>query len=363
MVTVDKYIRKLLFEHDCVIIPDFGGLLTHHVGAHYDTTQAVFLPSSKRVAFNEVLKLDDGLLTYYISVNERISRDEAVALVKRYVDTLRLSLKEGQTVELDAIGSFSANSEGKPVFEPEYCQNFNNDWFGLESFEVRYYSETKPEKSEAEELLEGQEIGEADVVPIHAVSQKGAWIRWVAAAVVAGAVFTLSFVYKPANNSLLSTLNPFYGIEELYVSTMSLVAESNFSEPETQSEVNKEKSPLLPNSGSILVDSTIDNAVSSHNELVTPQESNVVRQPVVDNEPASGNFFLIAGSFERERNAVLLKNTLIQQGFQKASIMDAKEGKLIKVSVGSYESMHKALADKDRIDQITNAESWVFFKK
>ena len=153
MVTVDKYIRKLLFEQDCVIIPDFGGLLTHYIQAHYDSTQAIFTPSSKRVAFNEVLKLDDGLLTYYISVHERISREEAVTLVKKYVETLRTTLKEGQTVTLDAIGSFSANSEGKPVFEPDYAQNFNNDWYGLEPLEVRMFEKKTAVNTEMAELV------------------------------------------------------------------------------------------------------------------------------------------------------------------------------------------------------------------
>ena len=62
MAPVDKYIRKLLFEFDCVIIPDFGGLLTNRVGVRYDESSQLFKPAGKRLAFNEILKIDDGLL-------------------------------------------------------------------------------------------------------------------------------------------------------------------------------------------------------------------------------------------------------------------------------------------------------------
>ncbi len=359
MVTVDKYIRKLLFEQDCVIIPDFGGLLTHYIQAHYDSTQAIFTPSSKRVAFNEVLKLDDGLLTYYISVHERISREEAVTLVKKYVETLRTTLKEGQTVTLDAIGSFSANSEGKPVFEPDYAQNFNNDWYGLEPLEVRMFEKKTAVNTEMAELVSDLATEEAEPASKNRMLA-GSWVRWAAAAVFAGAVLTLSLIYKPADNSLLSTLNPVYSISELYVSAVA-----KFPQLTAKSEAKPPESKVAESSQDwaepIAVPPVPTPVVPDSKEEITAQAE---LEPVVEKvENTHGDYYLIAGSFGKMRNAVVLKNRLLKQGFTATEVMDAMEGKLIKVSVGSYKTMRLALLDKDKVDEITDAESWVFRKK
>jgi cell division septation protein DedD len=359
MVTVDKYIRKLLFEQDCVIIPEFGGLLTHHIQAHYDSTLALFTPSSKRVAFNEVLKLDDGLLTYYISVHERIPREEAVALVKKYVETLRTTLKEGQTVTLDAIGSFSANSEGKPVFEPDYTQNFNNDWYGLEPLEVRLFEEKAAVTTEMAELVPDLALEETEPESKSRMLA-GSWVRWAAAAVFAGAVFTLSLIYKPADNSLLSTLNPVYSISELYVSALA-----KFPQLTTKSEVKAPESKVTEQSqewGAPIAEAPMP--TPTENKEVVLAQPEVTPAPVAEKvETSNGDYYLIAGSFGKMKNAVVLKNRLVKQGFTATEVMDAVDGRLIKVSVGSYKTMRLALVDKDKVDEITEAESWVYRKK
>lgn len=361
MVTVDKYIRKLLFEQDCVIIPDFGGLLTHHIQAHYDSTQALFTPSSKRVAFNEVLKLDDGLLTYYISVHERIPREEAVALVKKYVESLRSTLKEGQTVTLDSIGSFSANTEGKPVFEPDYTQNFNNDWYGLEPLEVRLFEEKAVVTTEIAELVPDLALEETEPGSKNRMLA-GSWVRWAAAAVFAGAVFTLSLIYKPADNSLLSTLNPVYSISELYVSALT-----KFPQLTTKPEVIAPESKVTDQSqkwGDPIAEApALMPAPTKDKEEVLAQPE-VTPAPVAEKvETNIGDYYLIAGSFGKMKNAVVLKNRLVKQGFTATEVMDAMDGKLIKVSVGSYKTMRLALVDKYKVDEITEAESWVYHKK
>jgi cell division protein FtsN len=358
MVTVDKYIRKLLFEQDCVIIPDFGGLLTHYIGAQYDLHLGNFQPSRKRLAFNEVLKQDDGLLTYYISTNEKIVREEAAQYVRKYVDSLWVQLKEGQTVTLDAIGVFSTNPEGKLVFEPDHTQNFNADWFGYSSIPVKSLATMPFESaSQEEDMIIDQVLEETDQsMPETETSVRRSWISWAAAAVITGAIVTMSLVYKPVDNTLLSSLNPFESGMEVYESMKTHLTDQMTSLREAD---NKSSASALSPENSLPVSAV---PISLPGEVAAPA---LEQEPEVsDITPRSvHNYFLIAGSFGKMKNALDLQKQLLREGFIYTQIMDNKEGNLIKVSVGSYKNMAAALEDKGRIDEITNAESWVYHQK
>lgn len=369
MVTVDKYIRKLLFEQDCVIIPDFGGILTHYVGAQYDANLGIFQPSRKRLAFNEVLKLDDGLLTYYISSNEKIHREEAAQSVKKYVDSLRSRLKEGQTVTLDSIGVFSTNSEGKLVFEPDQAQNYNSEWYGYEAIRVRELAVTKNLPLVSESKINGSETELTEVAPAPSL-HRPSWLSWVAAAVMTGAVVTMSFLHKPDGNTLLSSLNPFESGVAFYESSfnqistkVTAITSSAFFDAKPNEVVSERPAPK-PMKPSLGHDGLQPVAIPV--EVLTEAPFEPVVKPVqVEKAPVKVpmNYFLIAGSFGRMKNAIDLRNQLVREGFVNTQILDSDEGKLIKVAAGAYVSMGEALNDKPKIDEITFAESWVYHKK
>ncbi|MFW5519352.1 MAG: SPOR domain-containing protein, partial [Segatella copri] len=39
-----RHIEILLLSNDCVIVPEFGGFMAHHVDARYDGRDNMFLP-------------------------------------------------------------------------------------------------------------------------------------------------------------------------------------------------------------------------------------------------------------------------------------------------------------------------------
>ena len=65
--SVSYYISELLFLHDCVIIPDFGGFIGKKRSAILNTTTGTLNPPSKQIVFNKNLNANDGLLISYIS--------------------------------------------------------------------------------------------------------------------------------------------------------------------------------------------------------------------------------------------------------------------------------------------------------
>ncbi len=362
MVNVEKYIRKLLFEYDCVIIPDFGGLLTHPIGAHYDASHSVFLPSTKRVAFNEVLRMDDGLLAYYISVNEQILREEAARHVKKFVDTLQNRLKEGESIQLDSIGCFTANLEGRLVFEPDYHQNFNKEWYGLEGVEAHVlHPDQAIEPFDFVPVMEAEETG---LLLYSKTKTKRRWLGWAAAAVISGLVVTASMVFKPLDDSTLSSLNPINSVKDIYSNLFP-----NDSEVQVQSRHNYPKVNVSPVVAAELPNQEASVPVTEpkkEDKLITPLVPEPVKEvpaAAVEEKLKPGSFYLIAGSFGKISNAKVLKKRLIQNGFQDAEVLGKLDGNLIKVSVGVYGTMDEAMNEKDRVDQITNADSWVFRTK
>ena len=151
-----------------------------------------------------------------------------------------------------------------------------------------------------------------------------------------------------------------YSISELYVSAVA-----KFPQLTAKSEAKPPESKVAESSQDwaepIAVPPVPTPVVPDSKEEITAQAE---LEPVVEKvENTHGDYYLIAGSFGKMRNAVVLKNRLLKQGFTATEVMDAMEGKLIKVSVGSYKTMRLALLDKDKVDEITDAESWVFRKK
>ena len=127
---LSKYISDLLFEHDCVTVPEFGSFLGNYKSAEYDLEQEKFFPPKKQISFNSQIKDNDGLLAKYISKELNISYNEAI----KKIQTVVLSWKEkikAQTVPLENLGEFYLNDESKLVFVPDLKVNHLKDSFGL----------------------------------------------------------------------------------------------------------------------------------------------------------------------------------------------------------------------------------------
>ncbi|GHB82198.1 HU domain-containing protein [Persicitalea jodogahamensis] len=362
MTPVDKYIRKLLFEFDCVIIPEFGGILTHRIGVRYDETARIFKPSCKRLAFNEILKIDDGLLTYYFAAGENISRDRAAEEIKKFVLSLRAELENQQMVSIDQIGSFSTNNEGKLIFEPDYSQNYEQESFGFEEIKAEK-SEWQPgwmnSMADSIESAEMVEVDEASIVPLS--SRNNLRWGWAAAVTLICAASAASYLYEPSDNSLLSSLDPVSLVRNIYQPASgngneALLVEDGsveFSNVKTVYFLETlPKSTLPANEEENL--SEEDPTMLAANSLREEQHTAV--QPAED-------YFLIAGSFGSQKNARKLQSQLLRHGFAEASVLSDTPGKWVKVSAGSYKTHDAAMQDKAKVDGLLSAESWVYHKK
>ncbi len=132
MKTVEEHIRTLLYEYDYVTIPNFGAFVSNYIPAHYNKISGSLQPPQKKIAFNEVLKHDDGLLAMQISRKDKVTLDEAKRKIQLYVNSVKDSLLNKNSFELNSIGKFILNDSNSLVFEPNIKSNFYAESYGLD---------------------------------------------------------------------------------------------------------------------------------------------------------------------------------------------------------------------------------------
>ncbi|MCE6992173.1 SPOR domain-containing protein [Dyadobacter sp. CY323] len=363
MIAVETVIRKLVGEYEFVIIPGFGALLSHQIHASYDSNSGFFSPPVKKLAFNEYLKLDDGLLANYISRHENLSHLEAVEYVKKYTESLRNELEAEGRAGISGIGEFNKNVEGKLVFEPNNDKCFKDDWYGFEKVKVRTFN-NKVSTAIASESYANEDV-EVLELPDNYKRKPVKWVGWAAAAVFIGLLCGLSFfVVNSSESEIRSTLNPF---TELFKSKPAEVADKVvLKEPVI---AQKEVAPTSNVEPTITeVDSVVVNSVTTSNAAeVLPEKGSaaVTSVPETKAVPATdGNFYVIAGAFKGQKQANVLLADLNKKGFNDAFIIPAnKYSRKVKVAISAYESEREAYRASARLKEVIGEAGWVLEKK
>ncbi len=74
---LQEYISSLLKEHNCVIVPEFGGFVANYKSAVIDDFRKKIHPPMKSILFNPHLTNNDGLLGNYVSQEQKIQYSDA----------------------------------------------------------------------------------------------------------------------------------------------------------------------------------------------------------------------------------------------------------------------------------------------
>ena len=131
--TVEHYISELLFLHDCVILPNFGGFVGNPQSAKLNKTTEMLSPPSKQILFNSNLKTNDGLIITHISSQEGITQEIAKNEVENYATKIANKLIESKVLRIDEIGLFTLGKEGNIIFLQDSVNNYSLDSFGMKA--------------------------------------------------------------------------------------------------------------------------------------------------------------------------------------------------------------------------------------
>lgn len=310
-MTVVLHINALLHRHDCVIIPDFGAILTHKVSAQIHETTNTFYPPKKVLAFNEQLKQNDGLLANHIAKGESCSYSEAIEQIKLFTSQISSSIKEQGSYSINNIGAFSLNIEGRLVFKPNNLNNFLVDSFGLSHFISKPTSRIP---SEADNVT--------PVIPLQESSNNS----------------NKKFYLKYASIGLISLFIGGTIGSKLYINKI-----------ETSNKISYEKA-------SKEVDRKIQEATFV---LSSPIPSATLQ---VDFKEVPKPFHIIAGAFKNQQNAANKIDYLHQIGFVNAKSIGHNRFGLNQIAYDSFETREEALTALSSIRVVDNKNAWLFIE-
>ncbi|HEX2970290.1 MAG TPA: SPOR domain-containing protein [Bacteroidales bacterium] len=322
-VDITAHIRELLFGHDCVILPGFGGFIGNYTPARIDKTTGLFEPPVKKISFNRNLNHNDGLLVKKISLSSGMNYGDARNLVDEYVSDLRKKLEKGEQIVFEHIGTFVNNNEGNTQFEPEGSVNYLPDSYGFDTFRCMPL-----EGYDVRKLNSGNQIE-------HYRKHSFRKYLWRAAVLIplAGIVTVV-------------TLNPELLHRKVEVTTMNPLASAEFEHNKIS--LDSDLSALQP------VNETTANEASSGAAIVAdikpaenptlPLNEEIMKENVITE---SSTYLIITGSFQSKENAGNQVGLLQAEGFNPEII--ATGNGFFRVCAAECPDLGTAVTKKDSI--------------
>ncbi len=374
-MNINQSIQELLYEHECVIIPQFGGFVTNYKPAFVHPKKHLIFPPSKQVSFNVNLKNNDGLLANYISQKENVSYQVALEYVQSAVSKFSEKLKIGKRLSVEGVGTISVNESGSLEFAPEDIHNFLRSSFGLKPVFLPTLEELAPAATPVA-IEEAEPVQETPVVPISTeldvqeilttTTPKRKFNRkWIAAAAFLPLMYFGGMTVQQNSvniSSFFSSLLPSKTIQKEAIFNPRLEGESiqfTYGEPISQLELIAAQNPELqavfysfetgeisPNGLKVIL---AENASSNSSESTNTNYNKGTSSLEL--------YFIVAGCFKEKNNAESLVKKLRRKGFD-AGIF-GKKGSLHMVCYGSFTNRNAAKMALTEIQDAENPGAWL----
>ncbi len=185
------YIKALLRFHDYVVIPEFGGFISHYESAKRNIATSTISAPSKRIAFNESLKENDGILVNYIKSQKDCSIEKANSKIADFISDIEKSLQTNGEYEFEGIGKLQLSDSNKLQFHPVLKENLLLSCYGLERvvaqpiLRINEVLELKPVVVEEKEL-----VGDSTIQLLNHEQVYRPWYFRVAAVIGIGFIMT-----------------------------------------------------------------------------------------------------------------------------------------------------------------------------
>lgn len=355
---LERHIEILLLSNDCVIVPDFGGFMAHHVDARYDGRDNMFLPPLRTVGFNPQLKMNDSLLAQSYVEAYDISYPEAIDRLANEVAEIRQRLENEGKYEINNIGTIYLNEDGNYTFEPCEAGILTPNYYGLGGFDMLPLcaQENEPtvtlEKTNSTNIAENIEINqeEKQAEPVVALQNatansvfdvndddekpsaefiliKKSWLRNLAAACIAIiAFFAISTPLRTPN------------VQTSKIDT-GMLTRIMPKELVTQNTHQTELASKAENSEKVL-------KINPETNKDANDEANEKKIDQAELKSAKPYYGIVLASRVTKRNAANYVETLQAKGFKAAKVVITATN--VKVVYGSYETegqAYKALHD------------------
>jgi nucleoid DNA-binding protein len=327
---ISIYIRDLILLNECVILRGVGGFETSYKNASFKKNKKSILPPSKHIHFRPDMIVDNGVLEDYIRKTAGITKEEAARLIDGFVKDFYKQLKTKGSVILKGIGEFSFDIYNKLQFQELGDVNYLADSFGLDTLEIL----------PATTILE--EHAEKKLTPV--IPQKRKLTGWYVAIGILILVISVTLVILIAQSADIHIFN---------------LADNKQDQEKQDIVVFGPQLPAKTDSLTLAIDETISKKTTPKNALAI-QNENPVSKPVMNVVTTNTNagFLLIAGSFKNSRNAEVMKNELLSEGFKPEVLYTG--GNYYRVVIGKFNDRQEAVDELRRIRKQINQSVWLW---
>ncbi|GEM_PF-5006243 len=345
---MESKIIELLYQHDCVVLPNLGAFLSVYHPAEIDKFSNTMRPPRKTPAFNEILTADDGILTQHIVSTEKISENEAKNKIDEFVKQIWTRLRIGEKVHLLKLGDLYLQQD-KLIFTPDPNANFLLDSLGMNPIELpqekkqTFSSTTIPPNSSETKV-------KTNISTTTTKKSNTGW--WIAATILALLIIAALILFP---TKLYKRL-PFF-------------AKNDSKETLTAEQVEKIKQDSIIAANKRIADSlealnnnkkrdTTNNKATTDNTKPKKDTTTNVDNLKVDetSKYRTDKFHIVIGSFKSQENAERLKKEISKTGFA-TTILPANQDGYFRVTVGgqfnsaseaiaSYKKFHSSHSDK-----------------
>ncbi|SFC68689.1 Sporulation related domain-containing protein [Flexibacter flexilis DSM 6793] len=362
---VEKYIKYLLFNYDCVVIPDLGGFITSYNTAEVHPVRHTFLPPSKAVAFNERLKNDDGLLANTIAKFENISTEEAYFQIKGFVFDIREALKDQNKCYIKEIGTLFINHEYALQFEQDSKNNYENESFGLpELFFKPIIRENVATRLVA--ASKDRAAATSNRVPAPARRRNDSVWTYILAipvlAVIALVAVSVYFVAFTDGKQGIAGFNPLQknstiAPQETEADDVAMVTEPT-EDSATQQETSEPIAAVEPHHTPKKEPKALPK-VHQESSMMDAVTSSPAEVETITPTDGSKRYYVIVGSFSKPENAVSLRQRLAISEATAKVIHPSDNRGLYKVSLADYENLTQAQAKLNEAQTRFKESLWV----
>ena len=336
-----NHIEVLLQEHDCVIVPCFGGFVTYRLPAKWVEERDLYLPPSRTVGFNPHLVINDGLLAQAYMNQYGTSFPDAQKRVERAVQALKAQLyMEGQ-LDLNEIGVLHVSTEGTFRFVPYLDGLASPNLFGLNELHVSLLPpETEmPEEAQdrkravafvpysaaADEEIVTTTTEEEAERPVAKYRAMGRSLKWTASAAAVALLFT--FYSQPLTNSLSTA---YYKAEILSLQVLKSAKENSSIAPLAK---------YTPPKKAIAAETTMATTEATSG-IEAPKET--ISSTLKEATPVkSANFYVVVSTWQSSGAAQKQLQELQDKGYQKVRVLSGAN--IQRVCIDSAHNRSEAL--------------------
>ncbi len=336
-----QFLEDLLYEHNCVIMPGFGGFIANRLPSKVNEIQQRVEPARKVVAFNINLVQNDGLLASHISKSKQISFDEANREIREFVSSIKSEIELKRQYSLKGIGDFYLNSEDKLVFIPEADINFSKETFGLFPITIR-----KIEYEQENLKKEEKENKRSIPIPLNQNTSPRSR-KWIYGSILITLPLFLGFFSQ--QSGLLQKAD--FNINSIFQKNHPVIeiktGETPVVEP-TKEEVKTEAQPKVETEA----------IPEKPTETVNPVS------PIPANNSAASSvvhYHIIGGSFAVPTNAENFIKQLKDKGYNAYQAGITTNG-LSMISYAGFSTESEALLFLQKIHQTENVQAWLLNK-